>query len=157
MYDKVVYISGPKRASTLSETRANITAAENEAIWWISNGFAVICPHKNTRDFESIFNVCKVILAVDEELVSRSDIIVMMPCWEASEGSNRERAQAVKKGKVILTKRPELTHVYRVSSPQHVNRSVRIAKGKFFEYPLGAEIPWRKLRYERRSKTHAPE
>ena len=145
MYDKVAYISGPYRADTLERIEANITAAENEAIWWLSNGFAVICPHKNTRNFGEVFNEDKVLLPADEELVSRSDIIVMLPGWRVSTGSKVEHARARKEDKVILLKGDEARHLYRVSSQGRHGYDVTIAKGKIFSYPLCEEILWKEL------------
>jgi len=143
LYDKVAYISGPLRASTIEQTEANITAAENEALWWLSNGFAVICPHKNGRDFGQVLNVEKVILAADEELVSRCDIIVMLYNWTTSAGSVRERKRALREDKVIMAKRGGLLNVYRVYSRHSLDMT--IGKGKFFLYPSGETLSWEGL------------
>jgi len=152
MYNRVVFISGPYRANTLEKIAANITAAENEAIWWVSNGFAVICPHKNTGDFEKILSEDKALLPANEELIRRSDIMLMLSGWAMSKGSEREYACAVKSGKVILAQRSGRQHMYNVISPQHLSRDVIVAKGKFYD-PCGhTEISWKVLKYERKRR-----
>lgn len=142
MYDKVVYISGPYRASTIEQIEANITAAENEAIWWLSNGFAVICPHRNTYGLERIFSEDNILLPANEELVNRCDIIVMLPRWEHSEGAGREHARALEKRKVVLVKNPRLLHTYRISYIGDTVYQVNIEKGEFTVYPEGNRLDW---------------
>ena len=145
MYDKVVYISGPYRAGTIVQIEANITAAENEAIYCWGQGFAVLCPHKNSRDFERIFKEDSVLLPGDEELVSRCDIIVMLPGWRQSVGSRREHARAESDGKIILLKKETAPHVYRISVSHNLTFDITISKGKFFTFPKGNELSWREL------------
>lgn len=98
---KVAYISGPYSAPTIAQTVRNIRNAERTAIkWWHAN-FAVICPHLNTALLDGEIPYEQV-MEGDLELVSRSDVIVMMPRWKFSPGAMREHEHAERLGKKIV-------------------------------------------------------
>ncbi len=90
----VVYISGAYRSDSINGIYENIQKARAEAIKWWKKGYAVICPHLNTAFFDGVCHDDTWIKG-DLELVRRSDIIVMLPGWEQSEGAVREYHEAV--------------------------------------------------------------
>ena len=98
---KVAMISGPYRASTLRGVVENIRAAEREALRWWDKGYAVICPHKNTALFDGECDDC-MWLEGALEFVRRSDVLVMLPRWEHSEGARAELELAEQLGKEIV-------------------------------------------------------
>lgn len=92
----VVYIAGPHKANTIKGVKENIRKAEYYAFKYWEMGYTVLCPHKNTGliDLE-----CRlpdeVWLEGGIELLSRCDIIVMIPGWGHSEGSKAEWYEAI--------------------------------------------------------------
>src|SRR4051812_23871364 len=86
----VIYIAGPFRAENAWEIEQNIRRAEELALACWRAGFAVICPHTNTRFFQGA--------APDEvwlegyiELLKRCDaVLVVLPNWDNSEGTQVE-------------------------------------------------------------------
>lgn len=98
---QVVYISGAYRAPTLQGILDNIRLAEKVAIEYWKKGYAVICPHKNTALFDG---ECAddIWLDGDLEIISRCDIVVMLPFWEYSKGAVVEHGHAVNLGKEIV-------------------------------------------------------
>jgi hypothetical protein len=90
---KIAYVAGPYRAGSPSGIVKNIRNAEEVAIglWW--EGYAVICPHKNTALFDG--------LAPDDvwlkgylAILRRCDLVVMVDGWWRSEGAKAERIYA---------------------------------------------------------------
>ncbi len=77
MQEKLVYIAGPysNGGSTREE---NVALARKVAREYWCKGYAVICPHLNTHDFDDEISY-EDILAGDLEIVRRCDIIVMLP------------------------------------------------------------------------------
>ena len=94
---KLAYISGPYRAATVHGILENIRRAEAVALRYWQTGYAVICPHKNTALMDG---ACydHVWLEGDLEILSRCDVVVMMPGWERSEGAKAERQRAIDLG-----------------------------------------------------------
>lgn len=90
---KVVYVAGPFRGANAWEIEENIRRAERLALEVWKMGFAVICPHANTRFFQGAAPD-KVWLDGDIELLRRSDIILMTEDWDRSSGARAERAYA---------------------------------------------------------------
>ena len=80
---------------------SNIRHAEKYAIKYWKKGYAVICPHKNTALFGGVCGD-NVWLEGDKEFLKRSDIIVMIPGWENSEGATEELWVAEEYGKEII-------------------------------------------------------
>lgn len=101
----IAYICGPCRGSTFSERNKNIAKAATVALEVWGLGYAVICPHTNT----SHFNMVGQKIGFTEEdwinaymdLVRVSDILVLIPGWENSEGSKQEIDYAKSLGKKI--------------------------------------------------------
>jgi len=91
---KLLYVAGPYRdkrgAYYISK---NIQAAAEIAIKLWNMGFAVICPHKNTALYDGVIPD-EDILKGDLEMLSRCDMVVMMPGWSESVGATRELTYA---------------------------------------------------------------
>ena len=86
---KVAYIAGPYRGETILDILENIREAEKWALVYWKKGYAVICPHKNSALFDGQAHD-DVWLQGDLELLKRSDLIVMIPGWQLSEGALAE-------------------------------------------------------------------
>lgn len=89
--NKLVYLAGPYRG----EIDFNILKAQQAACKLWEMGYWVICPHLNTARFEEFCRVhVDVYLEAYLEVVSRCDLVVLLPGWEKSEGSVAEKAVA---------------------------------------------------------------
>lgn len=97
----VVYISGPYRAKTLYQIEQNIQKAKRHALDYWKKGYTVICPHMNTSFMDGELPDT-VWLEGDLELVERSDIVVMIPGRENSEGAKTELQHAKAHGLDII-------------------------------------------------------
>lgn len=86
---KLAYVIGPYRADSVYQVRLNIMNAEYVALWLWKNGFAVICPHKNTSLLDG---ECpdETWLNGDIEILSRCDFAVCVKHWQGSSGSVAE-------------------------------------------------------------------
>jgi len=103
---KLAFISGPYRGQSESAVVANIRHAEKYAIKYWLDGFAVICPHKNTALFGGLAPE-QVWLDGDMEILKRCDLIVMIPGWESSEGAKAEHRAALHMGMDIIYEKDE--------------------------------------------------
>ncbi len=90
---QVVYVAGPFRADSHWEIEGNIRRAEEYALLLWLEGYAVICPHANTRFYQDVAPD-ETWLDGDLEIVSRCDIIAMVLGWEKSSGSREELKKA---------------------------------------------------------------
>ena len=90
---KIIFVSGPYRAKTEWELVGNIRRAEAAAIKLWREGWAVICPHKNSALFGGACND-SIWLEGDLEMLRRCDAIYMLRCWSTSEGAIKELALA---------------------------------------------------------------
>ena len=90
---KIIYVAGAYRNKTEWGLIENIRHAEKEAIKLWQEGWAVICPHKNTAHFGGL---CPddTWLKGDIEMLKRCDAIYMLKGWQKSEGANMELATA---------------------------------------------------------------
>jgi len=97
--ERVAFTSGPYRARLSASgriwtVRRNIRQAEIYALKYWNLGYSVLCPHLNTAFFdgEAPDNTW---LAGDLAFIDRldpaTDVIVMMPGWQDSEGALAER------------------------------------------------------------------
>lgn len=91
---RIVYVAGPYRAKTHYEVELNVRQAEAASIELWQMGYAVICPHKNTAHFDNLAPD-EIWLEGDLEIIKRlqahTDIMVMLPGWENSEGALKEK------------------------------------------------------------------
>jgi hypothetical protein len=86
---KIAYVAGPYRTDTTDGIKANIEAAAQVAIKYWKQGYAVICPHKNTALFDGILpDQCWLDGCI--ALLSKCDTIVMMSNWRESSGAKAE-------------------------------------------------------------------
>jgi hypothetical protein len=113
---KLAYVSGPYRAKTIRGVLKNIRIAEEIAIELWKMGYAVICPHSNTRLYDGAFDEGKISyhedkekshwgggsvqfikgdLAILDRFDPKKDVIVMVPNWQSSGGATIEHNYAV--------------------------------------------------------------
>lgn len=96
MTKPLVYVSGPYRhPKGTAYVEENIRKAEEVAKELWQMGFAVICPHANTRHFDGIVTADDFI-AGDLVMVERCDLVVMLPGFQHSEGARKEMAHAIR-------------------------------------------------------------
>lgn len=94
---KLAYVSGPYRSGSVNGIYHNIHAAREVASQWWGKGYAVICPHMNTAFLDGSCDD-GIWLAGDIEILSRCDVIIMMPNWPDSEGARKEHDFAKQHG-----------------------------------------------------------
>lgn len=99
---KLAFLTGPYRAKTEWAVEQNIARAEAAALALWQKGYAVICPHKNSAHFGGAMPDATW-LAGDLVMLSRCDLVVVLPGWEDSAGSRGEVARAGYVGIPILT------------------------------------------------------
>jgi len=87
---KIVYIAGPYRGKTDDEVYENIQQARRYTKKYLQQGYAVFCPHLNTAFFSGVVHEDHFI-QMGLEILSRCDILVLIPGWIASGGSQTER------------------------------------------------------------------
>ena len=86
---QLIYIGAPYRAATIAEQQANIADAKIMAQYYWLKGYAVICPHLNSANFDGL---------VDDEqfltgaitMLRHCDEAVFHPRWEDSKGCQDE-------------------------------------------------------------------
>ena len=98
---KIAYIAGPYRAKTVFSRMLNIYRARKIAIKYWQKGYAVICPHTNSAHFDGKASD-STFLDGYLKLVEVSDVIVMLPGWLNSTGSQNEHKLAIKLGKEVI-------------------------------------------------------
>lgn len=98
---KVVFVSGPYRGSNEWQIKKNIERAEAISLHFWKMGYAVICPHKNSA-FMGGSVPDEIWLKGYIELLKRSDIVVMLPGWENSQGATQEYLVAKSLGKQVI-------------------------------------------------------
>ncbi len=87
---KIIYIIGPFRAENAWLIERNIRRAEEVALKLWQKGFAVICPHTNTRFFNGAVPN-ENFLKGDLEILKRCDAALCIEGWMNSIGSCSER------------------------------------------------------------------
>lgn len=90
---KVIYVAGPYTADSHYKIQANIATAAETAVKCWKKGWAVVCPHLNTTNFQTYYDDkfdWHTIMDGDLELLRRCDAIVMITGWENSKGSRVE-------------------------------------------------------------------
>jgi nucleoside 2-deoxyribosyltransferase len=86
---KLAYVAGPYRARGEWAVHQNIQRASEIALELWQMGFAVICPHRNTAFFGGAAPD-DVWLKGDLEMLSRCDLMVLVPNWDLSSGTQEE-------------------------------------------------------------------
>jgi hypothetical protein len=88
----LIYTAGPYSESAgVGTVEENISRAADVAVKLWDMGYAVICPHLNTANFENLTQLSnKDFVDRDLEMVQVCDGIVMLPYWEHSLGAVRE-------------------------------------------------------------------
>jgi len=93
---RIAYIIGPYRATDLSKQLVQINSAEQVAKEFWRRGYAVICPHMNSKLFDAVATE-KTFLDGYLEILDRltqEDLVVVLPGWEKSKGSVNEMSLA---------------------------------------------------------------
>lgn len=93
---RLLYVSGPfSDPDPLHGIERNILLASEAALQGWRQGFATICPHKNTSGFQHVHDVpYETWIEGDLEILRRCDAICMLPGWDHSPGARRELALA---------------------------------------------------------------
>ena len=95
----LVYVAGPYRSKTEHGVRKNIQAASDVALTLWQDGFAAICPHKNTEGWGGAGGMPdSVWLDGDLVMLSRCDAIVMLDSYTESQGAVVEHRYAIDAG-----------------------------------------------------------
>ncbi len=105
---KLVYVAGAYTAPTDIEVERNVKTARDYALKVCKMGFSVICPHMNTKGYERDGMTYEEVMENDFEQVARCDGMFMVPNWENSKGSLRERKLAIELGLPIFYSFEEL-------------------------------------------------
>ncbi|HPO38693.1 MAG TPA: DUF1937 family protein [Kiritimatiellia bacterium] len=90
---KLAYVAGPYRGRTHHDVSQNIAAAREVAAHLWSLGYAVICPHLNSA-FMSGAAPEETFLNGGLAMLRRCDLVVLVPNWQASQGTAREIEEA---------------------------------------------------------------
>lgn len=91
---KIVYIAGPFRGKSHWDVECNVRRAEALALEAWRAGFAVICPHTNTRFFDGAADD-SIWLNGDLEILHRCDAVLTTENWEESSGAKEEVRRAM--------------------------------------------------------------
>lgn len=92
---KKVYISGQISGLPWSEVERKFTAAENAVI---KSGCEPVSPLKNGLPANSHYQAH---MAIDLDLLSSCDAVMVLPCWDYSPGAIRELKEAIRLQKEI--------------------------------------------------------
>lgn len=94
---KLLYLSGPfSNDDYIHGIEQNILNASKIALECWRQGWAVICPHKNTSGFQYVTDIpYERWLEGDTLMLSKCDAILMLPGWQKSNGACTERALAI--------------------------------------------------------------
>jgi len=90
---KLAYVAGPYRGRTHNDVAQNIAAAREVAAHLWSLGYAVICPHLNSA-FMSGAAPEDTFLHGGLAMLRRCDLVVLVPNWQASQGTALEIEEA---------------------------------------------------------------
>jgi len=97
----LIYISGKYSAPSWEKVEQNIQFAAEYAKKYLRLGYSVHCPHTNTAHFTGTVPYMHFIRN-DLEILSRCDVIVMIPGWRDSRGAKIELMHALFIGKRII-------------------------------------------------------
>lgn len=120
----LVYVSGKYGDADTWGCDCNINCARKVAVELWKMGYAVICPHSNTAHMDYL-DSRQVFLEGDMVMVERSDLLVMLPNWETSEGAQLERRLAMKLGIPVYYWDNHQIALQRIAQNDHRNRDAR--------------------------------
>lgn len=104
----LVYISGPYTVGNIDQ---NIVKARAMAIKLWEAGFAVICPHLNTANFEQDCDaIYSDFLEGDLRMIEGCDAMLMLKGWDSSPGARQEREHAQSLGIMTFYEINHLLH-----------------------------------------------
>ena len=86
---ELAYIAGPYTADTIYGTRKNILRAEELTVELLKQGYAVICPHKNTAYLDGIIEH-EQFMKCCLRILSACDHLFMLKNWDTSKGAIEE-------------------------------------------------------------------
>lgn len=89
---KVIYVSGQYSNKSIDGVARNILYAELASVALWCQGWAVVCPHLNTRFFDLNYPYVpkQLYLKGDLEILKRCDAIYMLDNWKTSYGAKCE-------------------------------------------------------------------
>jgi len=85
----IAYIAGPYRAKNKLGIASNILKAYKVAMEYWRKGYTVITPHLNSAFMDGIIPDSN-FLKRDLELLQFADVMVVLPGWERSKGTQKE-------------------------------------------------------------------
>lgn len=100
---KVIYVAGRYRSKCEWQLEEFLRHAEDASLGLWKEGWAVICPHKNTAHFGGALDMPhSTWLEGDIEILKRCDSIYMLKGWEQSKGAKRELEVAIENNLEVL-------------------------------------------------------
>lgn len=90
----LLYIAAPYRAKTIIKLQHNIYAASNMAQYYWYKGFAVICPHLNSVNFDGLIDD-EIFLSGTMLMLSKCSHLALHPLWAESSGCISEYEYAI--------------------------------------------------------------
>lgn len=102
----IIYLAGPYTGKDKGETVSNIAKARCVAHDCWEAGYATICPHMNTAEFDDIEP--STFYAGDLEILERCDCVLLIPGWDASFGARLEVKHARRLGIPIYVSLKEI-------------------------------------------------
>lgn len=94
---RVIYIAGPFRGAHAWAVAQNVHRAECVAYQVFESGHVALCPHTNTRHFDSSLPD-QVFIDGTLELMRRCDAVIVLPGWQKSQGTLGEIEEATRLG-----------------------------------------------------------
>ena len=91
---KVIYIAGPYSSTTHLGREQNILNARSAGAEVCRMGAVPIIPHSNTAHLDDVADL-EFFYQAGLEFVRRSDAVLLIPGWDKSAGSHRERELAI--------------------------------------------------------------
>jgi hypothetical protein len=105
---KIAYIAGSYRTKSRLKRLYYIYKAQKVAIEYWKKGYAVICPHLNSGFFDGKASD-EIFLEGYLKFVECSDVLIMLPGWLNSAGSQAEHKLATKLRKTIIYHPPVIS------------------------------------------------
>jgi len=93
----VIYIAGPFRGAHAWAIAQNVHRAECAAYEIFASGHVALCPHTNTRHFDSSLPD-QIFIDGTLELMRRCDAVIVLPDYKNSQGTLGEIAEAHRLG-----------------------------------------------------------